>query len=235
MSKTDARERIDVIERPVTDTADATAETQGAASTEDAVVAEETTTVTDDAEVSPGGSSKNADQDTPVAEVQDLKRRTSWSKVMAFGVLPGLTMVLAMTAGFLKWHESSARDDNLARIESVTTAREATVAMLSYQPDTVEKQLGAARDQLTGPFRDSYASLTNDVVIPGAKQKQISAVASVPAVASVAANSNHAVALVFVDQTVTVGGGAPTDTASTVRVTMDKVGNRWLISGFDPV
>jgi Mce-associated membrane protein len=235
VSKTDARERIDVIERPVTDTADATAETQGAASTEDAVVNEDTTTVTDDAEVSPGGSSKNADQATPVAEVQDLKRRRNWSKVLAFGVLPGLAMVLASTAGFLKWQEASARDVDLARIQSVATARDATIAMLSYQPDTVDKQLGAARDLLTGPFRDSYASLTNDVVIPGAKQKQISAVASVPAIAPVAVNSNHAVALVFVDQTVAVGGGAPTDTASTVRVTMDKVGNRWLISGFDPV
>jgi Mce-associated membrane protein len=144
-------------------------------------------------------------------------------------------MILALTAGFFKWEESSGRNADLARMESVTTARNATIAMLSYQPDTVDKQLDAARDLLTGPFRSSYASLTNDVVIPGAKQKRISAVASVPAVASVTANPNHAVALVFVNQTVTVGADAPTDTASTVRVTMDKVGNRWLISGFDPV
>jgi Mce-associated membrane protein len=40
---------------------------------------------------------------------------------------------------------------------------------------------------------------------------------------------------VYVDQTVTVGNDAPTDTASTVRVTMEKVGNRWLISSFDPI
>ncbi|EUA23488.1 hypothetical protein I553_5098 [Mycobacterium xenopi 4042] len=39
----------------------------------------------------------------------------------------------------------------------------------------------------------------------------------------------------FVDQTVTVGNDAPTDTASTVRVTLDKVGGHWLISGFDPI
>ena len=48
-------------------------------------------------------------------------------------------------------------------------------------------ELHAARDLLTGDFRDSYTSLTNDVVIPGAKQKQISAVATVPAAASVSA------------------------------------------------
>ena len=84
-------------------------------------------------------------------------------------------------------------------------------------------------------FRDSYTSLTNDVVIPGAKQKQISAVATVPAVASVSADPRHAVVLVFVNQTVIVGQDAPTDTASSVRVTMDKAGGRWLISKFDPV
>ena len=58
--------------------------------------------------------------------------------------------------------------------------------------------------------------------------------ATVPAMASASANSNHAVVLVFVNQTV-VGQDAPTDTASSVRVTLDKVGGRWLISKFDPV
>jgi Mce-associated membrane protein len=72
-------------------------------------------------------------------------------------------------------------------------------------------------------------------VIPGAKQKQISAVATVPAMASVSADPRHAVVLVFVNQTVVVGQDAPTDTASSVRVTLDKVGDRWLISKFDPV
>jgi Mce-associated membrane protein len=34
---------------------------------------------------------------------------------------------------------------------------------------------------------------------------------------------------------VVVGADAPTDTASSVRVTLEKTGDRWLISGFDPV
>ena len=70
---------------------------------------------------------------------------------------------------------------------SLQAAKDSTIAMLSYKPDTVEQQLGAARDLLTGDFRDSYTSLTHDVVIPGAKEKQISAVATVPAAASVSA------------------------------------------------
>jgi len=163
------------------------------------------------------------------------RRRVSWSRVLAYGVLPALALILAMAAGFVKWQDSSVRDAAVARAESVQAAKDGTVALLSYKPGTVDQQLGAARDLLTGDFRDSYTSLTHDVVIPGAKQKQISAVATVPAAASVSADPNHAVVLVFVNQTVILGTSAPTDTASSVRVTLDKVGGRWLISSFDPV
>jgi Mce-associated membrane protein len=73
------------------------------------------------------------------------------------------------------------------------------------------------------------------VVIPGAKEKQIAAIASVPAAASVSVEPDEAVVLLFVNQTVTVGSDPPTDTASSVRVTLEKDGDRWLISKFDPV
>lgn len=158
-----------------------------------------------------------------------------WARVAAYGVLPGLALLLAMGAGYLKWVGSSVRDSQLAAIESVQVAKDATVAMLSYRPDTVEKDLGAARDRLTGGLKDSYTSFTHDVVLPGSKQKQISAAATVPAAAPVSASGNHAVVLLFVDQTVIMGNEPPTDTASRVRVTLDKVDGRWLIAGFDPI
>ena len=152
-------------------------------------------------------------------------------------MLPALALILALGAGFLKWQDNSVRSSQIARIESVQAAKDTTIKMLSYKPDSVEQQLNDARGLLTGDFRDQYTSLINDVVIPGAKQKQITAVASVPedGAASVSAEPNHAVVLVFVNQTVVVGQDAPTDTASSVRVTLDKVGDHWLISKFDPV
>ncbi len=162
-------------------------------------------------------------------------RGINWARLVAFGILPAVVLMLSLGASLFKWKDSSMRDADAARIESVQAARDSTIAMLSYRPDTVDQQLGAARNLLTGSFSDSYDALVHNVVIPGAKQRQISAVATVPAVASVSASSNHAVTLVFVNQTVIVGNSAPTSTASTVRVTLDKVGNRWLISAFDPV
>ena len=165
----------------------------------------------------------------------NAKRTVSFFRLFAFGVLPFLLLLLGGAAGYLKWHCWSMRVSQTSGVESVAAAKDGTVAMLSYQPDTVEKDLGGARDRLTGTFKDSYTQLTHDVVIPGAKQKHISAVATVPAAASVSATADHAVALVFVNQTVVVGSDPPSATASVVRVKLDKVGDRWLISGFDPI
>ncbi|ADT98204.1 hypothetical protein [Mycolicibacterium gilvum] len=171
-------------------------------------------------------------------------RGIQWSRVVAFIVLPVIALVLAAGAGYLKWLDNSNRDGSMSvggagrpslAETSVQAARDGTIALLSYAPDTVEQQLGAARELLTGEFRDSYTSLTNDVVIPGAKEKQISAIATVPAAASVSVTGEEAVVLLFVNQTVTMGPDAPTDTASSVRVTLEKDGDRWLISKFDPV
>jgi Mce-associated membrane protein len=162
-------------------------------------------------------------------------RRIRWVRVLAYGILPGLALVLALGAGYLRWLDSSMRDSQLAGIESVRSATDSTIALLSYKPDTVEKDLGAARDRLNGNFKDSYTSLIHDVVIPGSKQKQISAVATVPAAATVSATENHAVVMVFVNQSLIIGNDAPTATASSVRVTVDKINGRWLISAFDPI
>ncbi len=178
---------------------------------------------------------ETADEPSESAEPEKPKRHIQWARVFALGVLPAVALLLALGAGYLKWMDNSVRNSETARIESMQAAKDSTIALLSYKPDSVEQQLGAARDLLTGDFRDSYTSLINDVVIPGAKQKQIAAVATVPAAASVSAKPDHAVVLVFVNQTVIVGQDAPTDTASSVRVTLDRSGDRWLISKFDPV
>jgi Mce-associated membrane protein len=164
-----------------------------------------------------------------------MSARIGWSRLIGYGLLPGLALSLASGAGFLKWQDVSARDATTARAESVRAATEGTIALLSYRPDTVQRDLEAAQSRLTGTFRSAYTQLTHEVVIPGAQQKQISATATVSAAASTAATAGHAVVLLFVNQAIIVGQDAPTNTASSVRVTLDKVEGRWLISQFDPI
>jgi len=182
----------------------------------------------DDAQVDVDTSDPQQEQTTP-------HRRSRWRHVIVYCILPALALLLAAGAGFLKWHDTSVRDAQTASAEAKRAATEGTIALLSYKPDTVEKDLASAKDRLTGTFLAAYTNLTHDVVIPGAKQKQISAQAAIPAGASISATPNHAVVLLFVNQTVTIGQSPPTNTASTVRVTLDKIGDRWLISQFDPV
>jgi Mce-associated membrane protein len=196
--------------------------------------------VVGEASATAGNESKN-DEESAEAKASENKppvrriRVTRGRQLLVFAAVPALAMLLAVGAGILRWQVFLAQATQAARVQSVQAATDSTVKILSYSPDTADKELPAARDLLTGTFRDAYTELTNGVVIPGAKQKNISAVANVPAVASVSATQNHAVVLVFVNQTITVGNEAPTSTASSVRVTLDKVHDRWLISQFDPV
>jgi Mce-associated membrane protein len=168
-------------------------------------------------------------------EPRTVDRQAWWLRLAAFGILPGIAVILVCGAGYMKWQWNSAIESATARAQTLTVATESTIALLSYRHDTAETQLTAARELLTGDFRDSYTSLIDDVVIPGAKQQQISAIATVPAVASLSANASRAEVLVFINQSVTVGTDAPTSTASSVKVTLDKIGDRWLISDFVPV
>ncbi|MGV0160444.1 hypothetical protein ACRU3B_13495 [Mycobacterium colombiense] len=187
----------------------------------------------------PDSTTEGAQQESGVAESQPTagqgRRHIVWSRVFAYGILPALALVLALGAGYLKWSAGAADDLARARSESVQAARDDAVTLLTYHAETVDKDLAAARERLTGEFKDAYAELTRQVVVPGAKEKHISSVAKANAAASVSATANHAVALVYVDQTVTIGTDAPTDTQPVVRVTLDKVNGRWLVSRFDPV
>ena len=160
--------------------------------------------------------------------------RFSWTRLLVVA-LPALALIIALGVAYLKWLDGTARESRTAAEASVRAASESTIAILSYKPETVDRDLKAAAERLTAGFRQQYTQLVNDVVAPGAKQQHIAAVATVPAAASVSATGKHAVVLVFVDQTTTIGNDAPTQTTSSVRVSLEKVDGRWLISQFDPV
>jgi Mce-associated membrane protein len=168
-------------------------------------------------------------------EPKTRTRPIAWSRVLAYGVLPAFALLVALGAGYFRWVVGSTDALTAARTDSVRAASEDATALLSYRADSADKDLGAARDRLTGEFKDAYTALTREVVIPGAKEKHISSVAKVSAASSVSATADHAVALLFVNQTVTIGDGAPTDTQPVIKVTLDKVNGRWLVSRFDPV
>jgi Mce-associated membrane protein len=184
------------------------------------------------------GASASTDRASHDVAIETRQWPSKWlctKRIVVFGIFPALALILAAGSGYLKWQVDSARQAETARVQSLQAATEATIAILSYHPDNADKELTAARDRLAEPFRDQYTKLITDVVVPGAKQKHISAIATVPAAASISATANEAVVLVFIDQSIVIGTDAPTSTSSTVRVTLNKERGRWLITQFDPV
>jgi Mce-associated membrane protein len=182
------------------------------------------------------------EHDEPIEEADDAvddapgeeRTRFAWRRALVTA-LPMVALILALGVGYLKWLDGREHESRIAAEESVKAASESTIAILSYKPDTVDQDLKSAADRLTADFRRQYTQLVSDVVAPGAKQQHITAVATIPAAASVVATGKQAVVLVFVDQTTTIGNDPPTQSTSSVRVTLDKVDGRWLISQFDPV
>lgn len=170
-----------------------------------------------------------------MTEEQRAPRRGLDPERLRLLVPPFLALLLVASGIWLSWDSSSRRAAERAGAEAVQAARDSIVVMLSYQPDTADNELDAARGRLTGPFLDAYTQLVKTVVVPDAKQKRITASARVPAAAAVSSERDRAVVLAYVDQTTTVARAAPTKASSSVRVSMEKVDGRWLISGFDPI
>ncbi|UMB70819.1 hypothetical protein [Mycobacterium paraterrae] len=160
-------------------------------------------------------------------------KSVNWSRVLAYGLLPTLVLLLAIAAGLLNWQASSLRALDLARRESVSAAKESTSAILTFRYDTIDHDVAATQEKLTGGFLDTYTKRTQQDLVPRAKQQRIVATATTPGAAPETVTPDHAVVLVFVSQSFKSGDTAPTVIGSSAKVTLEKIGARWLISDFD--
>ena len=142
---------------------------------------------------------------------------------------------LVVLSGWLAWDASARNGARDGGAEALAAARDSIVAMGSYRPDTAERNLAAARDRLTGSFLDAYDQVIQTVVIPAAKGEKISSAVSVPAVGVISAESDRAVLLAYVDQTLKAAGEKSVANPARYRVTMHKVDGRWLVAGFDQI
>lgn len=171
----------------------------------------------------------NAEPAEPDAEVPRAR-----SRVSATVVLAAVALVLAVACAVLRWMIVAQDQSDTARDESVQAAKEITAQMLSYETETVDQQLTAARDRMTGEFLGKYSAMINEV-IPAAHAQQIAAVADVLRAGVVSAKPDSAELVLFVNQSVQVGNNMPQKTASVARATMVKVDDRWMMSKYDPV
>ena len=180
--------------------------------------------------------------DTPVPPKQ---KRAVFSRVRRGAgrhwVAIALTVALVAAAGLASWmyffvYKPDRAINDAAMQSAEKAASDGTVALLSYSPDSLDKDFATAKSKLTGSFLSYYTQFTEQIVAPAAKQKAVKTQAAVVRKAVSEIHPDRAVVLVFINQT-TESKDRPDASFinSAVRVTLQKIDGGWLISSFDPV
>jgi Mce-associated membrane protein len=170
------------------------------------------------------------------------RRGLSVGALPAIPVIP-LVLVLALLAagGLAAWlyftqYRPDEQSDSAVAKSAVDAARNGTVAMLSYKPDTLDQDFATAKSHLTGDFLTYYDKFTRQIVTPAAKEKAVTTTAQVVGAAASEVRPNSVVVLVFVNQVTTSRERPdPAMASSSVLVSLTNVHGTWLITKFDPV
>jgi len=157
-------------------------------------------------------------------------------------LFPVILLVLLLISGgaatwlYFKQYRPDKQTDASVASTVVNAASDGTVALLSYSPDTLDKDFAAAKSHLSGDFLSYYNQFTEQIVAPAAKQKSLKTNARVLGAAVQELHPNAAVVLVLVDQSTTSKDNPdPTMASSSVLVSLSRVNGTWLITKFDPV
>ena len=192
-----------------------------------------------------------AAEQTPEEQPRRDRRLTRW--VARFGVtaraivLAALVVAAAAMAGWVYWFQyrpdqqtvvftRDLHDNSPAAKAAIAAAANGTVALLSYAPETVDRDFASAKTHLTGDFLTYYSKFTEQIVAPAAKQKGVKTTATVMQAAVSELHPDSAVVLLFLNQTtISKDRPEPNMTASSVVVRLAKTNDNWLIAKFDPV
>ena len=177
----------------------------------------------------------------PAGSVRRVFRwcKARWVPLVAAALLVGAA-VLSAELYFNKYRADQqvgfAVSNSAAAHTAIQAASDGTVALLSYSPDSLDRDFSDAKAHLTGDFLSYYNHFTEQIVAPAAKQKGVTTRAVVVQSALSELNPDMAVVLLFINQTTTsTDRPEPALTSSSVLVSLSKVNGAWLISKFDAV
>jgi Mce-associated membrane protein len=153
-------------------------------------------------------------------------------------VLAALVIAALALAGGVYYfqYRPDQQTDAAAADAAKQAADDGSVALLSYAPDSLDKDIANAQSYLTGDFLKYYTDFTQQIATSAAKERQAQSTAGVVRAAVAELHPDSAVVLVFVNkQSWSKEKPEPVMTQATVRVTMAKVDGSWLISKFEPI
>jgi Mce-associated membrane protein len=187
------------------------------------------------------------DEDNAATETETLSAKPDgivrrFARVVA-GRLGAILLVAALLASagvaawlyFQQYRPGQETNADASRV-ALDAAKNGTVALLSYSPESLDKDFANAKSHLTGDFLSYYTQFTEQIVTPAAKQKSVKTSAAVVRAAVSELHPDSAIALVFINQnTVSKENPDGSFAASAVKVGLKKINDTWLISSFDPV
>ncbi|GFG66792.1 hypothetical protein MKUB_42820 [Mycobacterium kubicae] len=118
--------------------------------------------------------------------------------------------------------------------EVIKAASDGAVALLSYSPDSLSRDVQSAKSRITPGFEAMYERFIEQVVTPASQRGQLTTTVHVIRAAVAELQPKSAVVLLFIGQKlVSKLKPEPVNTTSSVRVELTKVNNTWLINTFD--
>jgi Mce-associated membrane protein len=171
-----------------------------------------------------------------ISGTRDFARRwlARWRPIL-------LTVLLIAAVGwsadlFYFDYRPDLETDKATAHEVVRAASDGVVALLSYSPDSLNRDIENAKSRVTSDFQTSFKQFTEQVVAPAAQRGQLTTTVRVIRAALAELHPNTAVVFMFIRQkTTSKEKPEPVNTTSGVRVNLTKVGGAWLISKFDSV
>lgn len=163
-----------------------------------------------------------------------MSRRPAAAAAVVAVVAAVLCLPVAAAIPTLAARERDAAADQAARTDAATAAKQAVEHILSYDYRTVDEDIARVKSEATGEFAVQYKQSADKLAAQAEQVRAIvQATASQPAV--VAVDGDEVVVLIFVDQASVKeleGAKSPTTRIdqSRVRLTMTRVGDRWLVS-----
>jgi Mce-associated membrane protein len=172
-----------------------------------------------------------------VAEPVNQKRgsKLGW---LTPAILVVLLVASLAVAGWLYyfWYRADQQLGDNSQQAALNAAGDGVVAVLTYSPETLDKDFAKAKTYLTGDFLNYYTDYTQRIVTPAAKEKSVKTAAAVVRKSLIEIQPDTAQALLFINQS-TTSKSMPDGSYSTsaVKVGLQKHNGAWLISSFDPV
>lgn len=140
-----------------------------------------------------------------------------------------LSLALLATVILLTRHdpEQRSRDASAAR----ATARSTLEQVLSYNHETMTQQIPANQALLTGTFKDEFAATMTKTIVPLAQKDKTVVKARAYEIGVMSQTEDTVVVQAFVNQARTSDTQKePSVDQNRVIATMQRVGNRWLVS-----